>query len=137
MHAAIASLVKEKRPRHRSSSVSFYEASTAAARSIAVAVQPLGVREPNDFNKAFETMDRESPGAMMMSDTLTALNRKRVFDYAKRLPAIYENEPYVRAGGLMPYGGDRKEPAALVGRIFKGSRPGDLPFEQPTRYVTR
>ena len=119
-----------------------YEASAAAARSIAVTVQPLGVREPNDFTKAFETMDREPPDAiLMMSDTLTVLNRKRVFDYAaaKRLPAIYESEPYVRSGGLMSYGADRKESfqraAALVDRIFKGAKPADLPFEQPTRYL--
>jgi putative tryptophan/tyrosine transport system substrate-binding protein len=119
-----------------------YEASAAAARSMSVAVQPLGVREPNDFARAFETMDREPPDAiLMMSDTLTVLNRKHVFDYAaaRRLPAIYESEPYVRAGGLMSYGGDRKElfqrAAALVDRIFKGAKPGDLPFEQPTRYV--
>jgi putative ABC transport system substrate-binding protein len=119
-----------------------YEASAGAARSIGVTVQPLGVREPQDFAKAFETMDREPPDAiLMMSDTLTVLNRKYVFDYAaaKRLPAIYESEPYVRAGGLMSYGGDRKElfqrAAALVDRIFKGAKPGDLPFEQPTRYL--
>jgi putative tryptophan/tyrosine transport system substrate-binding protein len=119
-----------------------YEASAAAARSMSVAVQPLGVREPNDFARAFETMDREPPDAiLMMSDTLTVLNRKHVFDYAaaRRLPAIYESEPYVRAGGLMSYGGDRKElfqrAAALVDRIFKGAKPGDLPFEQPTRYI--
>jgi putative ABC transport system substrate-binding protein len=77
----------------------------------------------------------------MMSDTLTVLNRKRVFDYAaaKRLPAMYESEPYVRAGGLMSYGADRKESfqraAAMVGRIFEGAKPADLPFEQPTRYL--
>jgi putative tryptophan/tyrosine transport system substrate-binding protein len=118
-----------------------YETSAAAARSIGVAVQPLGVREPNDFDKAIETMDREPPDAiLMMSDTLTILNRQRVFDYAaaKRLPAIYESEPYVRGGGLMSYGADRKESfqraAALVDRIFKGEKPADLPFEQPTRY---
>jgi putative tryptophan/tyrosine transport system substrate-binding protein len=65
----------------------------------------------------------------------------RVFDYAtaKRLPAIYESELYVRAGGLMSHGADRKESflraAALVDRIFKGANPADLPFEQPTRYM--
>src|SRR5215471_16697603 len=119
-----------------------YEASAAVARSIGVIVQPLGVREPHDFTKAFETMDREPPDAiLMMSDTLTVLNRKYVFDYAaaKRLPAIYESEPYVRAGGLMSYGGDRRESfqraAAMVDRIFKGAKPADLPFEQPTRYL--
>jgi putative tryptophan/tyrosine transport system substrate-binding protein len=119
-----------------------YETSAVAARSIGVAVQPLGVREPNDFARAFETMDREPPDAiLMMSDTLTVLNRERVIDYAvaKRLPAIYESEPYVRNGGLMSYGADRKESfqraAALVERIFKGAKPADLPFEQPTRYL--
>jgi len=119
-----------------------YETSAAAARSIGVAVQPLGVRAPDDFTGAFEIMDREPPDAiLMMSDTLTVLNRKRVFDYAaaKRLPAMYESEPYVRGGGLMSYGADRKESfqraAALVDRIFKGAKPADLPFEQPTRYL--
>jgi putative tryptophan/tyrosine transport system substrate-binding protein len=76
----------------------------------------------------------------MVADALTNLNRKRVFDYAaaKRLPAIYESDPHVRAGGLMSYGADRKESfqraASMVDRIFKGARPADLPFEQPTRY---
>jgi putative ABC transport system substrate-binding protein len=56
-----------------------YETSAAAARSIGVIVQPLGVREPDDFTRAFETMDREPPDAvLMMSDTLTVLNRKRL-----------------------------------------------------------
>lgn len=118
-----------------------YEASAAAARSIGITVQPLGVREPNDFAAAFAAMDREPPDAILMvADALTNLNRKRVFDYAaaKRLPAIYESDPHVRAGGLMSYGADRKESfqraASMVDRIFKGARPADLPFEQPTRY---
>jgi putative tryptophan/tyrosine transport system substrate-binding protein len=119
-----------------------YEASAAAARSVGVTVQPLGVREPNDFYVAFETMDREPPDAILMvADALTNLNRRRVFDYAavKRLRAIYESDPYVRTGGLMSYGADRKESfqraAAMVDRIFKGVKPADLPFEQPTHYL--
>jgi putative ABC transport system substrate-binding protein len=118
-----------------------YEASAAAARSIGVTVQPLGVREPNDFVAAFAAMDRDPPDAILMvADALTNLNRKRVFDYAlgKRLPAMYETDPYVRTGGLMSYGADRKESfqraAAMVDRIFKGAKPADLPFEQPTRF---
>ena len=68
------------------------------------------------------------------------LNRKRVFEYATahRLPAIYEYDLLVREGGLMSYGPDLKESferaAAMVDRIFKGAKPADLPFEQPTRY---
>ena len=104
-------------------------------------VQTLGVREPDDFNGVFEAMDRETPDAILMvSDALTILNRKRVFDYAaaKRLPAIYEADQLVRDGGLMSYGADQKESferaGDLVSRIFKGARPGELAFEQPTRY---
>jgi putative ABC transport system substrate-binding protein len=87
-------------------------------------------------------MDREQPDAILMvADALTILNRKRVFDYAAahRLPAIYEFDFYVRDGGLMSYGADFKESfdraASLVDRIFKGAKPADLPFEEPTRYL--
>ena len=118
-----------------------YEASAKAAREIGVEVQAVGVREPDDFNEAFAVMDREPPDAILMvSDSLTMLNRKRVFDYAiaHRLPAIYEYDLLVREGGLMSYGPDLKESferaAAMVDRIFKGAKPADLPFEQPTRY---
>ena len=118
-----------------------YEASAKAARDLGVIVQPLGVQEPDDFNDAFTGMDRDPPDAILMvSDSLTTLNRKRVFAYAaaKRLPAIYEYDPLVRDGGLMSYGPDLKESfervAALVDRIFKGAKPSELPFEQPAHY---
>jgi ABC transporter substrate binding protein len=56
-----------------------------------------------------------------------------------RLPAIYEYDPLVREGGLMSYGPDLRESferaASMVDRIFKGAKPADLPFEQPTRYL--
>src|SRR5258707_5095326 len=118
-----------------------YDASAKAAGAIGVAVQAVGVREPDDFNEAFAVMDRESPDAILMvSDSLTMLNRKRVFDYAAthRLPAIYEFDFVVRDGGLMSYAPDLDESfarvAALVDRLFKGAQPENLPFEQPTRF---
>jgi putative tryptophan/tyrosine transport system substrate-binding protein len=119
-----------------------YQASAEAAKSLDTAVLPLGVAEPDDFADAFAAMDREKPDAILMvSDALTLLNRKRVFEYAAahRLPAIYESDFFVRDSGLMSYGADAKESleraAALVERIFKGAKPADLPFEQPTRYL--
>jgi putative ABC transport system substrate-binding protein len=118
-----------------------YEVSASSARSIGATVQALGLREPDDFAGVFETMTREPPDAILMvADSLTTLNRKRVFDYAaeRRIPALYEYDFLVRDGGLMSYGADLKESfdrtADLVARIFKGARPADLPFEQPTRY---
>jgi putative tryptophan/tyrosine transport system substrate-binding protein len=71
-----------------------YDASAAAARSLGVTVQPLGVREPDDFIGVFEAMDRDLPDAIfMVADSLTTLNRKRVFDYAgaHHIPALYES----------------------------------------------
>lgn len=119
-----------------------YDASAGAARSLGVAVQPLGLREPDDFNGVFEAMDRDRPDAIfMVADALTTLNRKRVFDYAgaHHIPALYEYDvPNVRDGGLMSYGPDLNESmeraADLTARIFAGARPADLPFEEPTRY---
>jgi putative ABC transport system substrate-binding protein len=118
-----------------------YEVSAGAARSIGATVQALGVSEPDDFNGVFETMQRQPPDAILMvSDSLTVLNRKRVFDYAAEhhIPALYEYDVMARDGGLMSYGPDLKESfertADLVARIFKGAKPADLPFEQPTRY---
>jgi putative tryptophan/tyrosine transport system substrate-binding protein len=118
-----------------------YQASATAAQTLGVAVQALGVREPDDFNEAFSVMNGDLPdGILMVADSLTVLNRRRVFEFAaaKKLPAIYEFDFLARDGGLMSYGPDLAESferaGALVSRIFKGARPGDLPFEQPTRY---
>jgi putative tryptophan/tyrosine transport system substrate-binding protein len=118
-----------------------YQASEAGAQALGLSIQPLGVREPEDFDEAFAAMQRERPDAILMvTDTLTLLNRKRVFEFATahQLPAIYEFDYLVRDGGLLSYGPDQDESfgrvAALVDRILTGTKPADLPFEQPTRF---
>ena len=118
-----------------------YRASDAAAQALGVEVQPLGVREPEDFDEAFAAMERERPdGILMVSDALTTLNRQRVYDFAAKhhVPAIYEFDFLVRDGGLMAYGPDMDESsermAALVDRILRGAKPSDLPIEEPTRF---
>ena len=119
-----------------------YDASAKAAQELGLTVQPLGVREPDDFNGAFATMNNDAPDAILMvTDALTLLNRKRVFDFAleHKLPAIYEQDFMARDGGFMSYGADAVESfdraAALAARIFQGARPADLPVEVPTRYL--
>ena len=86
-------------------------------------------------------MTREPPGGLfMVTDALTALNRRRVFEFAAehRLPAMYEFEELVRVGGLMSYGpamGELQERVAgLIDGILKGTKPAELPFEQPMRF---
>ncbi len=118
-----------------------YQEIEKAARVLQVAVQPLGVREPNDFDTAFSAMTRERPDALfLVADALTLLNRKRVLEFAatQRVPAMYEFGFIVRDGGLMSYGPSIEDmfrrAAVYVDKIFKGAKAGDLPAEQPTRY---
>ena len=118
-----------------------YRATEAAAKTLGIAVQAVGVREPNDFDAAFAAMTRNRPdGMFMVTDNLTVLNRKRVIEFAaaRRIPAIFEADRFVREGGLMSYGPDGEETMArladLVARVLKGVKPADLPFEEPTRF---
>jgi putative ABC transport system substrate-binding protein len=113
-----------------------YQASEAGAKKTGITVVPLGVREPDDFAQAFTAMESAQPDAILMvTDSLTMLNRKRLFDFAAahRLPATYEFDFLVRDGAP-----DLDESfgrvAALADRIFKGAAPAELPFEQPTRF---
>jgi putative ABC transport system substrate-binding protein len=112
-----------------------------AAQALGMSVQPLGVREPDDFERAFSAMNRERPDAMIMvTDVLTNLNRKRVFDYAEahRIPAMYESSSFVQEGGLMSYGPSDDDligrAAIYVDKILKGAKPSELPAEEPTVY---
>ena len=118
-----------------------YKAAETAAQVLNISVQPLGVREPNDFDHAFSEMTKSRPDAILMvSDALTTLNRKRVIDFsaANRIPAIYEFRALVRDGGLMSYGPNQgamgARAADFVARILGGARPADLPLEQPTTF---
>src|SRR5215472_16525461 len=118
-----------------------YQGIAEAARKMGIRVQPLGVREPEDFDEAFASMVRDPPDAILMvSDALTFLNRRRVYEFAAehRLPAAYERANYVRDGGLSAYSPDLDEiydrATALIDRILRGDKPADLPFEQPTRF---
>jgi putative tryptophan/tyrosine transport system substrate-binding protein len=71
---------------------------------------------------------------------LTVSNRKQIADLATkhRLPAIYPRGDFVDGGGLMSYGPDQVEPyrrlASMVDKILKGTKPADIPVEQPTKF---
>ena len=112
-----------------------------AAQGLRVTVQASAVREPKDFESVFSEMLRKRPDALfVITDPLTQLNRKHVVELAAkhRLPAMYENAPYVEDGGLMAYGPSQAETLerALhhVDKILKGTSPSDLPIEQPTKF---
>lgn len=117
-----------------------YQAVQSAADQLKLTIVPFGVREPNDFGRAFSEITRAPPEAIMMvSDSLTTLNRARVIEYAQehRIPAMFEFAYVVHDGGLLAYGAhlgalfDRA--ADLACRILKGAKPSELPIEFPTR----
>jgi putative ABC transport system substrate-binding protein len=112
-----------------------------AAKALRVAVQASAVREPKDFDGVFSEMIRKRPDALfVITDPLTQLNRKRLVELVtkNRLPAMYENSPYVDDGGLMAYGPSPAENLQIalrhVDKILKGAKPADLPIEQPTKF---
>jgi putative ABC transport system substrate-binding protein len=118
-----------------------FRAIELAAQALRVAVQASAVREPKDFDGVFSEMIRKRPDALfVITDPLTALNRKQLVELAtkSRLPAMYENSPYVDAGGLMAYGPSQAEnlQQALyhIDKILKGAKPAELPIEQPTKF---
>ena len=113
----------------------------AAARGLGVALQSVGVQDPNALETAFAAMTQERPDALLVVlDPFIFVQRKQIVDFAakNRLPAMYEVREFVDEGGLMSYGPKFTEwigrAAYYVDRILKGARPGDLPVETPMRF---
>jgi len=113
----------------------------AAARVLGVTLPSLEVRSPQDFTQAFTTITRERPDALfVVAEVLTLAHRCQVLDFAAqhRLPAMYEFGLFARDGGLMAYGPKLTDAfqrgAYYVDRILKGTKPADLPVEQPMNF---
>jgi putative ABC transport system substrate-binding protein len=113
----------------------------AAARSLGVRVQLLGVRGADAFDSAFSAITKERPGALfVLFDPLFVGHRTRIAEFANknRLPTMYPHREYAETGGLMAYGPDLRDnfrrAATYVDKILKGAKPADLPVEQPTKF---
>ena len=118
-----------------------YRNTEAAARQLGVRVQSLDVRRIEDFDGAFDAAVRARAEALVVvSSRFMNVNRPRIVEFAgkHRLPLVSGWGPWVRAGGLMSYGPDLdvlvRRAATHVDKILKGSKPGDLPVEQPTKF---
>ncbi|TMK76169.1 MAG: ABC transporter substrate-binding protein [Actinobacteria bacterium] len=110
-----------------------------AARELGVQLQ--FVEAPADIDRAFSDMTRARAGALTsLGGPMFFNERRRLVDLAakNRLPAVYGLREYVDAGGLLSYGPNGvdlyRRAATYVDRILKGTKPGDLPVEQPTKF---
>ena len=115
------------------------EGAEFAARALGIQIQPVAVRDPNDFDSAFEAA-RGADGLLLLDIALFTTHRDRLVRLAatSRLPAIYGYREMVEAGGLMSYGVSfpdmYRRAATYVDKILKGVTPADLPVEEPTRF---
>jgi putative tryptophan/tyrosine transport system substrate-binding protein len=98
-------------------------------------------QQPDKYDSAFKVAVKARSGALLVTQsTLVAANSPRIANLAakNRLPAIYTREDYVNSGALMSYGPDDIESyqraAVMVDKILKGTKPADLPVEQPTKF---
>jgi putative ABC transport system substrate-binding protein len=111
-----------------------------AARALGVRLQLVEARGPADFGRAFSDMTRARAGALtVLPSNMFTSERRRLVELAakNRLPAVYTSREFVDAGGLMSYGPNLadlyRRAATYVDKILKGTKPTDLPVEQPTK----
>jgi putative ABC transport system substrate-binding protein len=127
-------------PAVAASTFAFTETRTAA-HALGLQLQSLEVRGPDEFDQAFAAMTREHADALMViSNPLFFGHRRQLAELTvrHRLPAMFHLREYAEAGGLMAYGanihGMYRRAASYVDRILKGTKPADLPVEQPTKF---
>ena len=146
-------LLKEAFPAIRRIAVLYFMATSAAgvsrqlaqteqaAKSLGLALTSEESPRPEDFERAFASMQKQNPEAVIVIENpMFFANRVRLTELAAglRRPAIYNVAEYVQAGGLMSYGASYKDlirrAATYVVKILNGATPGDLPIEQPTKF---
>ena len=111
------------------------------AQQLGLQLHSLEVRSANGFAKAFEDATKARDGALLLvASPVIVTNLKQIADLAakSRLPSIFQWSEFADAGGLATFGPDRadlfRRAATFVDKILKGAKPGDLPFEQPTKF---
>jgi putative ABC transport system substrate-binding protein len=111
------------------------------ARALRVRTQILEVRNHDELDKAFiaATKDR-THGLLVLPGLIFSMNQKNIAELSikSRLPAIYWQRDFAEAGGLLAYGPSLPElyrrMGVLAGKVLKGTKPAELPVEQPTKY---
>ena len=112
----------------------------AVARTLGIEVALLEIRRAGDISPAFETLKSQADALYVVGDALVHTNRTRIitFSLSARLPTIAGLGDFVEAGALMSYGpnisNQFRRAAELVDKILRGTKPGDIPVEQPTKF---
>ena len=117
------------------------KATQEVAGPLGVALQDRGVKDSNELEVVFAVMTKDRPDAFLaLVDPVLISYRKRILDFLakNRLPAIFQSSDWVEAGGLISYGPSYpdlyRRAAVQMDKILKGTKPADIPVEQPTKF---
>jgi len=112
----------------------------STAQALGLEAARLGIWGSQDITPALEALKGKADALYVVSDALIAANRTRILSLAlnENLPTILSYDDYVEAGGLMSYGPNYadlfRRAADMVDKILHGTKPGDIPVGQPTKF---
>jgi len=111
-----------------------------AARALGIEVALLKIARADDIAPAFATLENQADALYVVTNALVGANRTQIITLAleQRLPTMFSTRDLVQAGGLMSYGPSFTEmfrrAADFVDKILRGTKPGDMAVEQPTKF---
>jgi putative tryptophan/tyrosine transport system substrate-binding protein len=118
------------------------KATEEAAQLLGITMQPVTASRVDELERALKSLTNSKvDGLITLADPFFTAHRGRIVDLANaaRLPTMLHWREFVQAGGLLSYGPDNvdlyRRAANFVDKILKGAKPGDLPIEQPTKFV--
>jgi putative tryptophan/tyrosine transport system substrate-binding protein len=118
-----------------------YRETQTAAKTFGIQIQSLEVRSVEDFDAAFQTATNARIEALIpITSRLMLTDRQRIVEFSSqnRLLLASGFGPWAREGALLSYGPDTdastQRAAAYVDKILRGTKPDELPIEQPTKF---
>jgi putative ABC transport system substrate-binding protein len=112
----------------------------ARAKTLGLEATTSEIQRAEDIAPAFETLKGYVEALYVCGDPLVSANRVRILTFAHvaRLPTMHDNREYIEGGGLMSYGPNfpdlYRRAADMVDKILRGTKPADIPVEQPTKF---
>jgi putative tryptophan/tyrosine transport system substrate-binding protein len=112
----------------------------AEARRLGLEVAPVAIRRAEDITPAFQGLKTRADALYVAVDQLIVANRTPILTSAlgERLPTIFSTSDFAKGGALMSYGPNYSDlfrhSADYVDKILRGTKPGDIPVEQPTKF---
>jgi putative ABC transport system substrate-binding protein len=117
------------------------KATLKSADTLGVILQDRGMKDPTELETVLGTITKDRPdGLLALMDLSLSAHRRRILEFliTNRVPAIFESQAWVEAGGLVSYGASSvdviRRAAIKMDKVLKGTKPADLPVEQPTKF---